>query len=216
MATLLKANRKTIYFNFKYLPFRQALRLPINVSSQVHLARMGGQIQFDCPIHTGMIQLGHGYVGIFDKQKSRSIWEVTGTVIFGGTANIGHGSKICVMNGTLRLGKNFTITAESSIVTACEIHFGDDCLLSWDVLVMDTDFHHIKNQSGAIINAPSPIRIGNKVWIGCRCLILKGAAIADNTVIGANSLVSRKLPKENAIYGGQPAQLLKEEISWDY
>lgn len=215
LKVLLKQNFKTIYFNFKYLPFRQAIKIPIMVSKKVYLLHTGGQIILDSPIISGMIQIGFGNVGIFDKEISRTIWEVSGTVIFKGTANIGHGSKICVMNGVLILGNNFTITAESTIVTSNKIEFGNDCLLSWEILIMDTDFHKIKDISGNILNPPTPIIIGNKVWIGCRCLILKGATIPDNSVIGANSFVGKKLIKENAMYAGQPVRLLKEEIIWN-
>ena len=210
---LLRINLKTIYFNFRYLPFRQAMKVPIMVSRKVYLLHAGGQIKFDCPIQTGMIQIGYGNVGIFDKKVSRSIWEVSGTVIFKGSANIGHGSKISV-GGTLILGDGFMITAESSIVASNKIEFGNDCLLSWDTLIMDADFHKIQDKSDNILNPPAPIIIGNKVWIGCRCLILKGAIIPDKSVIGANSFVGKHLEKENAVYGGQPVRILKEEIIW--
>jgi len=211
---LPKLNFKTIYFNFKYLPFKQALMLPILVSKKVYLMKIDGNIIFDCTVKTGMIKIGYGEVGIFDKNVSRSIWEVSGTVIFKGKADIGHGSKLSV-KGILILGDNFVITAESSIVASNKIEFGENCLLSWDILIMDTDFHKIKDGSEEIINAPKPIKIGNKVWIGCRCLILKGATIPNNTVIGANSFVSSQLKKENAIYAGQPVRILKEEIIWE-
>lgn len=188
--------------------------MPILVSRKVYLLRTDGQIIFDCPIRTGMVQIGYGSVGIFDKKVSRSIWEVSGTVTFKGKASIGHGSKICVMNGALVLGNNFTITAESTIVTESKIEFGNDCLLSWEILVMDTDFHKVMDKSKKVLNPSTPIKIGNKVWIGCRSLILKGATIPDNSVIGANSFVSKRLERENAVYGGQPARILREEITW--
>jgi acetyltransferase-like isoleucine patch superfamily enzyme len=175
--------------------------------------KTGGNIIFDCPIKTGMINIGYGEVGIFDKKVSRSIWQVSGTVIFKGKVHIGHGSKLSV-GGTLILGNNFVITAESSIVASNKVEFGENCLLSWDILIMDTDFHKIKDSSDNVINAPTPITIGNKVWIGCRCLILKRATIPDNSIIGANSLISKRLKKENAIYAGQPARVLKEDITW--
>ena len=213
LKALSKVNFKTIYFNFRYLPFRQAVKVPIFVSKKVYLLQAGGQVKLDCPIRTGMIQIGYGSIGIFDKKVSRSIWEVAGTVIFKGSAHIGHGSKISVA-GTLVLGNGFTITAESSIIASNKIEFGNDCLLSWDTLIMDTDFHEVKDKSDNILNPSAPIIIGNNVWIGCRCLVLKGATIPDKSVIGANSLVSKHLEKENAMYGGQPARVLKEEITW--
>ncbi len=176
---------------------------------------MGGYQPF-CAIRTGLIQFGYGNVGIFDNKKSRSIWEVSGTVIFKGRCNIGHGSKISVGNyGRLILGKNFIISAETSIVTFTEIEFGNNCLLSWDILVVDTDFHKIKDEFGNIINKPKPIIIGDRVWIGCRCLILKGTVIPNSCVIGADSIVNRELEKESCLYVGGPCKMVKENISWE-
>lgn len=213
---LLRLNFKTIYFNLKYLPFRQAVKLPILISNKVYLRVMSGKLIIDSPIRTGLIQFGYGNVGIFDKKKSRSIWEVSGTVIFKGKCNIGHGSKISVgSSGKLILGENFVITAETSIVAFTEIRFGNNCLLSWDILVMDTDFHKLKDEFGNIINKPRPIIIGDRIWIGCRCLILKGSIIPNNCVIGADSIVSRELEKENCLYVGSPCKMVKENISWE-
>ncbi|RBL93506.1 acyltransferase [Chitinophaga flava] len=214
---LFQLNLKTIYFNFKYFPFSQAVKLPVWVSRRVYLRDLRGKIKFECPVKPGMVRLGYAGVGIFDHKKSRSIWEVRGEVIFRGKAVIGHGSKISVgENATLILGNNFTISAESTIVTTSKVQFGDNNLLSWDILVMDTDFHTIKNESGDVINEPKPIIVGDKVWIGCRCLILKGANIPSNCVIGANSVLSKELEKEKSLYAGNPIKHLKEEVIWDY
>ena len=213
LKVLSRQNFKTIYFNFKYLPFQQAIQIPIKVSKHVYLLRTDGQVKIDSAIQTAMILIGYGDVGIFDKKVSRSIWSVTGTVIFRGSARIGHGSRLSV-GGELILGNNFHITAETAIVASNRVEFGDDCLLSWDTLIMDTDFHEVRDMSGNILNPSTPIVIGDKVWIGCRCLVLKGSIIPNNSVIGANSVVSKHLEKENAVYAGQPARILKEEITW--
>lgn len=213
---LLQLNLKTIYFNLKYLPFKQAIKLPILVSNKVYLRETSGKIIIDCPIKTGLIQFGYGKVGIFDNKKSRSIWEVSGTVIFKGKCHIGNGSKISVgSSGKLVIGQNFKISAETSIVAFSEIQIGNNCLLSWDILVMDTDFHKLKDELGNIINTPSPIIIGDKVWIGCRCLVLKGTVIPNNCVIGADSVVSKVLEKDNCLSVGSPCNLIKEDISWE-
>lgn len=215
MKLLAKLNFKTIYFNLKYLPFRQAVKLPILLSRKVYLREMKGKITIEGPIETGLIKIGYGKVGIFDNRRSRSIWEVSGEVVFKGKANIGHGSKISVgKEGKLVLGSRFVVTAESSIVAHHSVEIGDDCLFSWDILLMDTDFHEMKDETGAVMNAPKPVKIGNKVWIGCRVLILKGTEIPDGCVIGANSSVSKKLEMENSLYVGQPCRLSKSGISW--
>ena len=206
---------KIIYFNFKYLPFNQAIKFPFFISKKVYFKSLKGKITIESPISTGMIKIGFGDVGIFDDKRSRSILDINGGLIFKGSANIGHGSKISISEyGVLTLGNNFTITAESSIVAHLNIEFGNDCLLSWDTLIMDTDLHKIHNEFGETINEEQPIKIGNNVWIGCRNLILKGAVIPDNAVLGANSVVSKKLDVENAIYVGNPVRCVKENINW--
>lgn len=211
-----RINFKTIYFNLKYLPLKDALKFPILVSRHVYLRKMKGKITIDSALQPGMILIGFGKVGIFDNRKSRSIWHVAGDVVFKGTAHIGNGSEISVNeNSTLVFGNNFMITAESSIVCSKKIEFKEDCLLSWNILVMDTDFHKIKNDRGEIINAPEEIIIGKNVWIGCKALILKGSIIPDNSVIGADSLVNKKLDKEQCLYAGSPAKSIKENIFWE-
>ena len=40
-------------------------------------------------------------------------------------------------------GDNFCVTANSAIVCVSNINFGSNVLLSWDILILDTDFHKI-------------------------------------------------------------------------
>ena len=207
---------KTAYFNFKYLPFSDAVKFPVLISRKVYLKATKGSIHINHPLEFGLIKIGFGEVGIFDEKRQRTIWQNLGRVNFSGKAKIGHGSKISVgESGVLSLGNNFIITAESAIVAHLNISFGNDCLLSWDTLIMDTDFHKINTDFGEQINPPAPIIIGNSIWIGCRCLILKGAIIPNNSVIGANTLVNKKLNDENALYAGHPVVKLKENIAWE-
>lgn len=212
---LKRINFKTIYFNFRYLPFQQAIMFPILISIKVYLHKMLGKIVFECDIRTGLVEIGWGKIGIFDNKYARSVWDVNGMVIFKGKTDIGYGSKISVGgNGILIFGKNFTIRAHSSIVAYKKIEFGNDCLLSWDILIMDTDFHHIMDKQGTVINEDLPIFVGNNIWIGCRNLILKGASIPNNCVIGSNSLVNKKLEGVNCLYAGNPIRCVKSNITW--
>lgn len=210
-----KINYKTIYFNFKYLPLKTALKTPILINKNVYLRTISGSISIEKNINFGMINIGRYAVGIFDEKKSRTIWQVSGKVIFKGNANIGHGSKISVQNdGILEFGNNFTITAESSIICTKSIKFGDNNLLSWDIQIMDSDLHEILNDKNEIINTPKAITIGNKVWICSRCLILKGSNIPNNSIIGGQSVVSKKLYNENSLYTGNPIICVKENVNW--
>lgn len=208
---------KSIYFCFKYLPIKMAIKLPVLLSRHVYLMNAGGGVEFDTTDVTfGLIKIGFGEVGIFDSKYSRTIWQNNGgKVIFKGKASIGHGSRISVNpHGCLTFGKNFGISAESSIVCSKEITFGDDVLVSWNCLFMDTDFHHII-VNNEIVNLDQSICIGDHVWIGCRSTILKGVKIPDNCIIAANSNVIRSISHENVIVAGNPAVVKKKFTDWE-
>ena len=206
---------KTLRFNLHYFPLKTALRLPVFVSHRTFLRELHGKIVVPEKVNTAMIKIGFGDVGHYDRKRSRSIWQVSGTVAFGGKASIGHGSKLSV-RGNLTLGADFNMTAESTIVCAHQISFGNDCLLSWDILIMDTDEHPIINQNGIRTNPDKPILVGNHVWIGCKCTLLKGTEIPNNTVVAAGTLLTSAFSGENQVIGGNPPAVLKSDVRWEH
>lgn len=206
----------TILFNFKYLPFKQALKFPILVSRRVRVRAAKGTITIKGKIRLGMIRIGMDAVGIFDNIKSRSIWQVHGNVIFNGSCFLGHGCKISVASkATLSFGNNFCCTAESSIATVESVKIGNNCLFSWDILIMDTDWHVISDYNHKVLNPPKSIFIGDNVWIGCRSIIMKGVTITDGTIIAAGSIVSKSIVEQNCIIGKNPIQIIKRNILWE-
>ena len=208
---------KTVVFNFHYFPFKAAIHLPVLVYRRTQLSQMGGEIIISVPLKRGLVKLGAQELGTQDGYYSRTIWEVSGRLVINGTVGIGRGSRISIANGaTLTLGDKFVITGNSTIICQKEIIFGSDCLLSWDVLVMDTDFHHIYDEEENIVNSPKAIVIGNHVWIGCRNTILKGVSIADDIVVAANSLITREIKDHHCVVGGQgkDVMIMKKGINW--
>lgn len=207
---------KTLYFNYHYLGIKGVLSLPIFVSRKVKLLKSNGGINIKDRYTSGMIQIGYPKVGIFDYKYERTIWEMSGIVNFSGEASIGHGSKISVSEtGVLSIGKNFVITSSSYIVCSQEINIGDDCLLSWKILIIDTDYHVIVYADKKRSSISKPITIGNKVWIGCETTVLKGTIISNGCVIGANSLLSKKYLDESKLIAGNPAVVLKDIKGWE-
>jgi acetyltransferase-like isoleucine patch superfamily enzyme len=57
----------------------------------------------------------------------------------------------------------------------------------------------------------SPIKIGNNVWIGSNCAILKGSTIGDNSIIATHSVISKEI-LPNCIYAGYPARPVMRDI----
>lgn len=206
---------KTLRMNFYYLPFREAIKIPIIVSRKVKIRLLKGAVNFNCRIETGLVKIGFDTLGTIDYKHNRAIWENDGTITFNGPVRIGASTKLVLLKGSsVIFGSKVSITGSSNIIAEKECSIGDCCLISWDCQIMDTDFHKIYNDSGKRINNPKSIIIGNNVWIGSKVLILKGAEIPNNCIIAANSTVVKRYTEENAIYGGQPATLLKRNIKW--
>lgn len=213
---LTRLSIKTIFINFKYLEFSKAIKFPILISRNVRLKEMKGEIIIDGNVTTGMILMGFGDIPIFDRSHSRFIWRVCGRVIFKGKTFMGHGTKISVEEkGTLIIGKMTNITAETTLITTNEIEIGNGSLISWNVLIMDSDFHSIRDlHTKVLLSNSKQIRIGNNVWIGCNTTILKGSIIPDNTIIGACSFVNKELYEGNCVYGGNPVSVKKNNVDW--
>jgi acetyltransferase-like isoleucine patch superfamily enzyme len=151
---------------------KEALKFPIIVSKNVKFKSLKGTITIKSEIKTAIIKIGFGDVGIFDKTRSKTILQINGELIFKGKASIGHGSKLSIgRNGILELGNNFAITAESEIISNKKISIGDDCLISWKVLIMDTDFHKIFDKNtNELLNKDREINIGPKTGLDVEVL----------------------------------------------
>ena len=212
---IIRSIPKTLCFNLHYFPLKTALKLPVVVSHRTYLRELHGKVELPEKVERAMIKIGFGDVGHYDRKRSRTIWQVSGTVSFGGKASIGHGSKLSV-RGDLKLGPDFNMTAESTIVCAKEIRFGCDCLLSWDILVMDTDEHPLYNKENERINPDKAILVGNHVWIGCKCVLLKGAEVPDNTVVAAGTLLKSAFAGDNQVISGNPPSIMKREVRWEH
>jgi len=160
------------------------------------------------------LYLGGKYIGDMTQAKAsirmyrNSVFHVRGRVKLGPGVGVVTGP-----NARLTIGDNTYITASSVLYCANEIEIGSDCAISWNTTILDTDFHHIYYPDGTQNELTSPVRIGNKVWIGCNCTILKGVTIGDNAVIGANTLVNKDVPP-NCLAVGNPMRIIKEGIDW--
>lgn len=71
--------------------------------------------------------------------------------------------------------------------------------------ITDTDAHFDDPRSGK----DRPVVIEDGVWLGMNVVVLKGVHIGKNTLIGANSVVTKDIPA-NSIAAGNPCRVIKE------
>jgi len=101
------------------------------------------------------------------------------------------------------------ITSDTKILVAEHIEIGEDSIISWDCSITDSDWHDIEG-----VIKTKPVYIGKHVWLGHGVSVLKGAKIADNTIVGAKSLVSSIYTQSAVILAGSPARIIKENVTW--
>ena len=93
--------------------------------------------------------------------------------------------------------------AQSSITV------GRNSLIAAGVNILDSNGHPLYSADRTTgRDTPSPILIGDNVWIGLNAIILKGTTIGDNSVVSAGSVVQGDFPP-NSLIEGNPAKVVK-------
>ena len=116
---------------------------------------------------------------------------------------------ILFKNSRLNLGNNSFINSDCKIRCHENITIGEDCAISHEVIIMDSDAHKLNG-----IKATKPICIGKHVWIGTRVTILKGVTIGDDAIIAAGSVVTKSVPPKTMV-AGVPAKIIKKNVEWE-
>ena len=118
----------------------------------------------------------------------------------------------------VRIGDRTRIGGYTSIRCAKEIIIGKDCLISSYVRIYDYNGHPIapfdphdhlrlRNCLPVPKEEVRPIKIGDNVWIGEKSFIQAGVTIGKNSIISANSVVTKNIPP-NVIAFGCPARTI--------
>lgn len=197
----------SIYFNFHYLPFSQAWKLPI-LFYKPRFLKMKGKVKIEADKVTfGMIQLGFLNVSLYP--NSGIIYENHGgEVIFKGKSGIGNNSAISIGNmGRILFGEHFFATTTLRLTSYSSIEFKPYVLCGWECTFMDTDFHRVTKIDGTAVKGFAPILIGAYNWFGLKTTVMKGTETPDCCVIGANSLLNRKYDVDcYSLIAGNPAE----------
>lgn len=102
-----------------------------------------------------------------------------------------NGTSITARTRTIRIGRNTMI--------------GPDCM------IVDSDFHvpwPPEARGRYADEHDADVIIGPNVWIGARCIVLKGTSIGADSVVAAGSVVRGAVPA-GTLVAGSPARVVK-------
>ncbi|GAB6012213.1 acyltransferase [Viscerimonas tarda] len=165
-------------------------------------------------IDTGSYRLSVGvdYVGFVHK-KDWTYLNIQGKFKINGHFSIGKGCRFDI-------GKNAAVEVDSSlikpftkVIIAHKLHIGKGTAISWNCQLLDEDFHQIEYE-GRKNNDENGIFIGDNVWIGSYTSIYKGAKIPNGCIVASNSVVKGPFAEENVLIAGNPAKIVKRNVSW--
>lgn len=123
---------------------------------------------------------------------------------------------ICEDTGSsIELHQDVQIFSGASLAStegAC-IRIGPGSMIAPGCSLRSGDSHAIYHASHRV-NPARDVKIGAHCWLAERVIVLKGASVADGSVVGAGSVVTKAFKQINCILAGVPARVLKSDIRW--
>jgi acetyltransferase-like isoleucine patch superfamily enzyme len=139
----------------------------------------------------------------------------------GATVVIGRGVEIAPQSSIQALGSGARVIVGDDvfigpwciIAAAEEIDIGAGCMIAEMVSIRDHD-HDPAYPPRAGRTLQSPVRVGERVWIGAKSTLVRGASIGADAVVGAHAVVNRAIPA-GALAVGVPAQVKRTRLRAD-
>lgn len=115
--------------------------------------------------------------------------------------------------GSLKIGSNTGIS-QCALIAISNLTIGNYVKIGGGSAIYTTDFHSLNPEvmrtSEDIKNRVcAPVIIKDNVFIGAKCIVLKGVTIGENSIIGAGSVVTKNIPP-NEIWAGNPARFIRK------
>jgi acetyltransferase-like isoleucine patch superfamily enzyme len=134
---------------------------------------------------------------------------------------IGHGSKLRVHEGEVRIGAKTVMGQECTISAFQHVSIGRECIVADRVMLIDFDHGMVEVERPIRLQGiyKRDVHVGHNVWIGYGACILRGVTVGDNSVIGTSAVVTGEVPA-NAIVGGVPARVIRmreapQSLRWE-
>lgn len=207
---------KTIFFNFKMLPFKQAKKLPIVFYGKVTFTSLKGKIVFEVEPEFGMVGFGQRYEMTKTSMRNAQL-EINGNFVVKGHIQFGPDYIVVITkSGNLEMGNFSSLGCRGKIFCTNKIVFGTHSRIGFESQVMDTNFHDLINtETGEVYPTLKTVVLGDYNFVGNRVSIMGGTKTPKNSIIASSSLCNKDFSLEgaNILIGGIPSKLIKRNIT---
>ena len=128
----------------------------------------------------------------------------------GSNFSLNEHSHICC-SGKLSVGTDVSVNNHSVIHVHGNAVIGKDVMIGSYVYITDSGHSFLDRDVPIRLQGlvpPTPLSIGDDVWIGTKVTITRGVTIGRGAVIGANSVLSQDVG-DYEIWGGVPAKFIR-------
>ena len=112
----------------------------------------------------------------------------------------------------INIGNHVDIGNDTFISANNDIKIGNHVIMAPYVFITDHDhgfYQTDKNLHQQPLTQNGHVSIGDNVFLGTKCSILKNVSIGQHSVVGANSVVTQNVPAFS-IVAGNPAKIIKK------
>ncbi len=206
---------KSLYFNFRYLPFRQAIYMPVWITAnfKVRGLRRGMLVLYQ-PYRKSVFLGDCGSPGL-QEMRGGLFFSTRSRLILHGFTVVAQGSVLRMdEDATIEIGRNFFCNKNCFFRSSSKITFGEDCLLGWNVQINTSD-GHVVSHDGVVKPSELPVAIGNHVWLTANTIVTKGVSIADGCIIAQGAVVTKSVDEPNTLSGGVSSKVLATNVKWE-
>lgn len=128
------------------------------------------------------------------------------------------GSSIIIGRDCQFYAGRLRIIANNNYKNNSKVIIGNSVYIAVDNIIRTSNGHTLidaKTGKALPSNEPQDVIIEDNVWICSRCVTLKGSYISEGSIVGACSLVNKKFNEPNVLIAGNPAKIIKHDITWD-
>ncbi len=115
-----------------------------------------------------------------------------------------------VTDGEISIGENVFLNDFVCINSQASISIQANTIIGQGVKMYDHDHDYKSNDiQNKFITAP--VSIGRNTWLGSDVILLKGANVGNNCVIGAGSLVNEDIP-DNTLFYNETKNVMRQIV----